>query len=47
MAIWTMNACIQKDICHDLYGEVTTWGKLRCEATVLRMVVADLVTQFK
>ena len=22
-----MNACIQADICHDLYGEVTTWAK--------------------
>ena len=28
MAIWTMNACIQADICHDLYGEVTTFVKL-------------------
>ena len=24
MVIWAMNACIQADICRDLYGEVTT-----------------------
>jgi len=27
MAVWTMNACIQADICHNLYGEVTTFAK--------------------
>lgn len=29
MIIWSMNACILADICHDLYGEVTTWAKLK------------------
>ena len=30
MTIWTSNARIRKDIWHNLYGEVTTWVKLRC-----------------
>ena len=38
MTIWTSNACIRKDIWHNLYGEVITFVKLKLRiAAVLRM----------